>query len=378
MRIGIDCRTILNTDNGETAGVGHYTYFLVKHLLKHDGKNQYVLFFDWRKRDLAEFMQPNVTIRHFAFSQYKKFLPFTYSHMLITAMLLKERLNVFHAPANTLPLTYPKTSVITIHDLAIYKNPAWFPSQILSTKLLVPQSLKHASHIISVSHSTKQDLREIFGVSPRKITVIHEAPFVTRINVKDKNVDVIAKFRLTKPYMLFIGTIDPRKNLENLLDAFILLRKTPELQKYQLIFAGGKGYKSEQFFEALKQRSLGRSAKYLGYITHNEKIALLKNSALFVFPSLYEGFGLPVLEAMSLGVPVVTSNVSSLPEVAGGAAQLVDPNSVKDIAKGMKRVLTTPALVERMLRLGHEQADAHTWDTVAEQTLGVYRKVGRK
>ena len=160
MRIGIDCRTILNPKSGEQAGVGHYTYYLVKNLIKQDKKNKYVLFFDWRFKEFNEFKQKNVIIKNFPFSQYNKFLPFAYSHMLISASLVKASLDVFHSPISSLPLTYTKKSIITVHDLAIYKNPSWFPSQIFSTKLLVPQSLRKADKIIAVSNSTKKDLQQ--------------------------------------------------------------------------------------------------------------------------------------------------------------------------------------------------------------------------
>ncbi len=378
MRIGIDCRTILNPALGEAAGVGHYTYFLVKHLLDRDPVNTYVLFFDSRMADVREFECPNANVRKFAFSQYKKFLPFTYSHMLITAMLLKEKLDIFHAPANIIPLTYPKRAVVTVHDLAIYKNPAWFPSQIFSTKLLVPQSLKRAQHIIAVSESTKSDLREIFGVPSRKVSVIYEAPFTTPVDVRDKNVNVLTKFRLDRPYLLFVGTIDARKNLETLLEAFAQLRKEPAGEHLQLVIAGGKGHKHEAFFDRVQQLKLGDACRYLGYVTHNEKLGLYRKAAIFVFPSLYEGFGLPVLEAMRLGVPVVAANSSSVPEIAGNAALLVPPENAKALARAIRSVLGDPQQAATMVQRGFAQANRFDWTRAAAQTLAVYEKVGKK
>ncbi len=378
MRIGIDCRTILNPGLGEYAGIGHYTYFLVKHLLKIDKKNEYVLFFDYRMLDTEEFQRKNVRIYHFPFSQYKRFLPFTYSHMLIAAILLKERLDVFHAPANVVPLTYPKKSVITIHDLAIYKNPEWFPGQIVSTKLLVPQSLKKANHVIAVSESTKADLKEIFGVPAKKISVVHEAPFVTPINVKDRNVNVVKKFKLDQPFCLYVGTIEPRKNLENLIRAFTMVRDRLPLQHMQLILAGHRGYKHEAVLDLIRTERPAGAVRHIGYITHNEKIALLRKAACFVFPSYYEGFGLPVLEAMKMGVPVVTSNSSSLPEIGGRAALYVDPNSPKAIARAVARVLTNEPLRTAMVQRGYEQAKTFTWEKAAQETLAVYEKLGKR
>ncbi len=378
MRIGIDCRTILNPGLGESAGVGHYTYFLVKHLLASDTKNEYVLFFDYRMNDVNEFMKPNVTIRRFAFSQYKKFLPFSYSHMLITAMLLKEKLDVMHFPANVVPLTYRQRTVITVHDLAIYKNSAWFPSQIFSTRLLVPQSLKAATHVIAVSESTKRDLQNIFDVPARKISVIYEAPFVTPINVKDKNVDVVAKFRLRQPYILYIGSLDARKNLDRLLDAFLAFRGKPQGKDVHLVLAGGKGHKAEMILDRIAHLKGNNGIQYLGYVTHNEKLALLKKASVFAFPSLYEGFGLPVLDAMKLGVPVVSSTASSLPEVAGNAAILVNPEDTAALTRALLRVFSNPQLAATMVKRGYEHAQRFTWERVAQETLAVYQRTAKK
>lgn len=377
MRIGIDCRTILNPGLGEVAGVGHYTYFLVKHLLEIDKENEYVLFFDYRMPDAGEFEQANTKIWRFPFSQYKKFLPFSYSHMLITAMILKNRLDVFHSPANVIPLSYPKTAVITVHDLAIYKNPAWFPGQIFSTKLLVPQSLKRAKHIIAVSESTKRDIQRIFSIPASKITVIYEAPFVQPINVKDRNVDVVKKYRLNHPFLLFVGTIDVRKNIGPLVRAFTDLRKNPRFKNIELLLAGGKGHKADEILEDIRPQMRAGAVRYLGYTTHNEKLALYRKAEGFIFPSLYEGFGLPVVEAMRLGVPVITSNVSSLPEIAGDAALLVDPSDGKGMTKAMAKLLSNPALRTSLVRRGHDQAKKFDWEKAASETLAVYTKAVR-
>ncbi|MFH1171420.1 MAG: glycosyltransferase family 1 protein [bacterium] len=377
MRIGIDCRTILNPGLGEYAGVGHYTYLLVKHLLEIDKENEYVLFFDYRMSDVGEFEQANVKVWRFPFSQYQKFLPFSYSHMLITAMILKTRLDVFHSPANVLPLSYPGRSVITIHDLAIYRNPEWFPGQLFSTRLLVPQSVRKARHIIAVSESTKRDLKDIFHVPSSKISVVYEAPFVVPINVKDRNVNTVKKFKIQCPYFLFLGTIDPRKNIRMLVAAFLKLRANPLFANHQLVIAGGKGYKADDILESVEQHR-AEGVHYVGYLTHNEKLDLVRRSLCFVFPSLYEGFGLPVLEAMRMGVPVITSNTSSLPEVAGNAAVLVDPTSMQALRSAMARIATNGVLRTNLVRRGYEQAKKFQWEDVARKTLAIYQNVGRR
>ncbi len=378
MKIGIDSRTILNPASGERAGVGHYTYYLVKNLLKIDTKNQYVLFFDYRTQNTNEFRQKNVIIRHFPFSQYKSFLPFAYSHMLISAYLVKFGLDVYHSPITALPLTYPRKSVVTVHDLAIYKNPGWFPSQIFSTRLLVPQALRSADKIIAVSESTKKDLKELFNVSDKKISVIYEGVRVEKIRLK-KQKENIARFKLGPKFILFIGTLEPRKNLVTLVRAYKkLLTWHKEFVRYPLVIAGHPAYKSEEVYDEVKELKLGKLVKFIGYITHNEKVDLLKACSCFINPSSYEGFGLTLVEAMALGAPVITSGISSMPEIVGKAGVLIDPEKEYEIAAAMKEVLSNTRLRSKLKKLGIEQAAKFSWEKCARQTLAVYKDAGKK
>lgn len=379
MRIGIDCRTILNPESGERAGVGHYTYHLVRALIDHDRRNDYVLFFDYRmpREATQEFIQANVRITFFPFSSYGKFLPFAYSHMLVSAALLRHRLDVFHGPANAIPLTYPRRSVITIHDLAIYRHPEWFPSQVFSTRLLVPQSIKRAKHIIAVSKATKADLQDLFNAPSAKITVVPEAADTNLLNLHDSRDDVLKKYKLPKRYLLFVGTIEPRKNLLTVLEAWKRLHvHRPEVvAKTHLVLAGGVGYGGETVTAQIKKMKLRKTVTMTGYISHNHKILLMKKATGFVFPSLYEGFGLPVLEAMQLGVPVITSTSSSLPEVVGKAALTVEPNDVEGLAQAMKTVLTNSAVAKNLRTKGLTQARKFSWADTARSTLAVYQRV---
>lgn len=381
MRVGIDCRTILNPDRGEAAGLGHYTYYLVKHLLDVDRDTEYVLFFDYRMRreNTAEFQRSNVKVRFFPFSSYKKFLPFAYSHMLTAAALLRERLDLFHSPTMTMPLTYPKPVVVTVHDLAIYINPDWFPSQVFSRRLLVPQTLKRAKHLIAISQSTKRDLQELFNVPARKVTVVYNGVTTNKLDLKDKDVDARKKWRLPQRFLLYVGTLEPRKNLLGLIDAYHgLARAKPGLlADIPLVLAGLVGYQGDDVLEKIRGMSLQQRIKYLGYVTHNEKMNLMRAATAFVFPSLYEGFGLPVLEAMNLGTPVITSNLSSIPELTADAAVKVDPSNPIDLASAIERVLTDPELRLRLKRDGLARAKAFSWINTARETREVYRRVLR-
>lgn len=382
MRIGIDCRTILNPESGERAGVGHYTYNLVRALLDLDQENEYVLFFDYRTmREAAQtFDQANVRIRFFPFSSYGKFLPFAYSHLLVAAALYKERLDVLHAPANIMPLGYAKTTVVTLHDLAIYKHPEWFPMQIFSTRLLVPQSLKKAKHIIAVSEATKTDLRELFNTPHNKVSVIPEAADTKLLPLHDSTDDIHAVYKLPTRYLLYIGTIEPRKNLNGLLQAWQRLQlNRPEVVKdVVLIFAGALGYGGQDFLPAVTRLKLKPTVKYLGYVPHNHKILLIRSAQAFIFPTFYEGFGLPVLEAMQIGTPVITTNTSSIKEVANKSALLVEPNDIDGMAEAMRKMLTDQEVRHQLITKGKQQAEKFSWERTARETLAVYRKAAQK
>ncbi|USN53235.1 MAG: glycosyltransferase family 4 protein [Candidatus Nomurabacteria bacterium] len=377
MRIGIDCRTILNPSVGEGAGVGHYTYFLIKNLLQQDKRNEYVLFFDSSMKDLRPFRRDNATPKYFPFSERRRYLPFAYSHVLTARAMQTERLDLFHAPANIIPLGYTGPAVVTIHDLAIYKNPSWFPRQIFSTKLLVPKSLTRAERIIAVSESTAEDLRELFKVPSEKISVIYEGVDV-RPNPGEPQPDPRERFNLPDDYLCFVGTLEPRKNLPRLIRAYAqALRQDVRFHNIPLVLAGKKGWQSAEVFAALEQEGIQDNVHYLGYISKNEKLELIRHARAFVFPSLYEGFGLPVIEAMALGTPVLTSDISSLPEITGGAAYLVDPEEVNAIANGLARLAFDDNLRQRLSQQGLEQARRFSWDKVALRTIAVYEKIRR-
>ena len=396
MRIGIDCRTILNPGAGEQAGIGHYTHCLVRNLLKIDQENEYVLFFDNRISDSAAKLvignNQNVKARFFPFYQYKQYLPFAYSQMLVAAFLSREKLDLYHSPANVIPLQYSGKSVVTLHDLAIYKHPDWFPSnfmsrQIFSTKILVPKSLRKAKRIIAVSENTKQDIIKQFKIPAKKIEVVYEGVMKSddlgnkKLIIPDKQT-LKKKFDIKDNYILFLGTIEPRKNIAALVKAYhgLLTRNRIKSQKDnknfpQLVLAGGRGWKYKEVFKTIKNLKLEKEIKYLDYVDHQDKIGLMQNALCFVFPSKYEGFGLPILEAMNLGIPVISSNVSSIPEVAGEAAILINPDSVSDLVQAIEKVVGDKKLREELSQKGREQSQKFSWQKTAEETLAIYKEV---
>jgi glycosyltransferase involved in cell wall biosynthesis len=386
MRIGIDCRSILAPKGGEGAGVGHYTYFLVKHLLKADRENEYVLFFDRNGANEAKsglaIDRPGIRCRQIPFSAIKRSLPFVYSHMFISSIFAKEKLDLLHAPANVLPLFYKGRAVVTVHDLAIYDHPEWFPGELpggqtFSTRVVVPRSVSAATRVIAPSACTKNDLIRIFKADPARIDVIHEG--AEEITAPADAAARLEHYGL-KPggYVCFVGTLEPRKNIPVTVRAFMratLRGWIPE--GTPLVLAGAHGWKEGLITEAVEQANAKLGAemvRFLGYVPREDKVALTAMAKVFMFPSLYEGFGLPVIEAMRLGVPVITSNVSALPEICDGDALLIDPHDEEAAVEALHRIFTDEALVERLKRGGLERARLFTWDRTAQQTLEVYRR----
>jgi|GEM_PF-293704 glycosyltransferase involved in cell wall biosynthesis len=422
MKIGIDCRTILHPHVGEQAGVGYYTYYLVKNLLKLDKQNQYVLFFDSRFKDTSGFEGQNVKIKFFPFYQYKKYLPITYSQMLVSAMLTYEKLDIFHAPANVAPLPYKKPFVVTVHDLAVYRLPdlyskAFLSRQAFSTKVLVPNTMARASRIIAVSKNTKSDVIEEFDIDDSKIDVVYEGV----VDHKDKEFhqekfkQIKKKYGISSKYIIFLGTVEPRKNIIGLVNAFRNLRLgyNSPVSDTQLIIAGGPGWSDQPVYKAIaganasilgkdlkeieerrkkdnkkgpgeqkdkdKQKNVDLEPelpiKYIGYVDHDEKLLLLKNAECFVFPTLYEGFGLPVLEAMNVGTPVITSRLSSLPELVDASGAItINPYKESEIGDAIAKVATDEGLRESLSINGYKQSQRFRWDKCAKETLMVYKK----
>lgn len=386
MRIGIDARTILNPEKGDAIGVGHYTYQLIRHLLKIDQENEYILFFDFRVRekDVKKFTQPNVKIKFYPFSDYKKYLPGAYSEILGTATLVREKLDVIHAtsPMSRIPVGYRGKTIITVHDLAVYKVPDVFP-QIKKAKIKATTSLmvSHADKIIAVSDSTKKDIEEIFKTPKEKIKVIH-CGFDQRLLEESRisREKVLEKYGINggKKYILFLGTIEPIKNITRLFEAYKIFKAKCEQDGkkcyHKLVMAGKTGWLTQEYKQIAKDLGIAKDVIFTGYVIGDELVPLFKNADFFVMPSLYEGFGMTILEAFATGTPAIVSNVSSIPEVAGDAAYLVDPLNTQSIAEAMIKFATDENLKNEYRTKGLRQVEKFNWEKCAKETLEVYKK----
>lgn len=390
MKIGIDARTILNPLKGDAIGVGHYTYQLIRHLLEIDTKNEYVLFFDARVRqkDIRKFTRKNTKIVFYPFSDYKKYMPGAYNEILGSATLSRENCDVLHVTSTEvrIPSTYRGKLVVTLHDLGIYKVPEMYKrTSRMRMNIVKKFMLQKADHIIAVSETIKKDVQSICQSSDTKTSVIYsglDERFFDDATCGGKNMP--KKFGITKKYILFLGTIEPSKNVTRLLHAFSLFKEDRikksrrELCDYQLLVAGKPGWLSSDIKHMVRDLQLAKDVKFSGYVIGDELVPLFKQAQFFVLPSLYEGFGTTILEAFATGTPAIITNAGSAPEIANGAAKLVNPVDTKEIAEAMMEFANDEELRDNFRAKGSQRAKDFDWEKTARETVEIYEDIVAK
>lgn len=283
--------------------------------------------------------------------------------------------DIFHATDFTLPPTKKTTrTLLTVHDLSFVRVPDLAsPSLRTYLNVVVPRSVARADHVLADSQATKDDLVELYGTSPDKITVLLSGVDSRFRRVTDAGIigAVRNKYNLPRqPFIFSIGTVQPRKNYARLIAALAQLRRKGH--DLALVIAGGKGWLDDEIYASLETHRVADSVRFIGYAADDDLPALYSAAHIVAMPSLYEGFGLPVLEGMACGTPVLTSNVSSLPEVAGSAAIMVDPYSTDAIAAGLEQLAEDQALRDQLIRLGAEHVRAFSWDAAAAKLRQIY------
>lgn len=386
MRIGIDCRNVIDHADGQLTGVGNYTFSLVNALAAEFPADHFILFIASQDRisDSMQLLmrQDNVSIVPIAENGE---VPFITSHWALAQAAKKAACDVFHAPAYVAPFFSRVPTVVTVHDLTIYEHPEWFAKQSpLSRRVLVPRSLNGADHIIAVSEYTKNKIHEIFQLPDSRVSVVYEAAVVSQLLVHELEsimVGLKEYYHLSDHFFFFVGTIEPRKNLPRLIQAFdltvdqLLREGDPRATELELLIAGKRGWKCDDIYAAAEASSYTSRIRFIDYVSESEKMALIAHSQAVVVPSLDEGFGLPVVEAMEIGTPVVASRVGSLPEVTGGHALLIDPYDSEDIKKALLRVLHDGAVIDHLVSGAKEYVQRFTWKRTAQMTMDVYRSV---
>lgn len=262
----------------------------------------------------------------------------------------------------------------TVHDLTCWLLPeTHFKANVAGDKLFAERILKRADALIAVSEATRSDAIRILNLAPEKIRVIHHGIADPFFEVKSGDAEAVrSRHGLTRPYLLFVGTIEPRKNVGRLLDAYQKLSPSTR-EEFDLVLAGPLGWAQGEIMARLRSPAPG--VRYLGYIPEADLPGLFAGSTAFVYPSLYEGFGFPVAQAMAAGTPVITSSVSALPEIAGGAAMLIDPLSEAALRDAMEEMLTSPSRRGKAMEMGRANARRFTWRESARKSLRFFEEV---
>lgn len=364
MKIGINVSVLKSGEN--ISGIGYYTYRIVKEMLENNLENEFFLFSNC---ELAVTFPESAHVHHIIYPCKNRLL---WSRYILGWQIRKFDLDIFWSPTHNLPLIRQKKVkyYMTVHDIANHILPNISQSKSNQQKylrLILHHSCKSADGIIVPSHATKNDLVAHFHVTPHKISIIYEGGD-KEISVKPASkLDLETKFGIKKPYFLYVGTLQPRKNIETIVDAFLRLAK--EDSTIQLVLAGGTGWGMDKVLKKIKESKYTDQIIMTGYVSEEEKAGLYKNAVAFLFPSLYEGFGIPILESFSYGVPVITAKNSSLPEVGGAAAIYIeDVMSSIELAKCMSNVLSfreadQKAIAEEEIR----QFNKFTWKKCAEE-----------
>ncbi len=368
MRIGIDARLVYY----HQAGIGQYILRLTQALAQIDHDDEFVIF---KSRKDKTFI-----VNQANFKQQKLWTPshHRFERFALSLELAPFSLHVLHSPDFIPPSHTRYPIVITMHDLAFLLYPRFLTRDSARYYGQVDLAARQADHIIAVSESTKRDTVRLLGVPESKITVIHEAahPLFTPVTNAETLERTRARHHLPPEFILFVSTIEPRKNLPTLLRAFRRLRDNYKSQA-ALAIAGQRGWLAEQVDQVLDELKLRDAVHFLGGVPNEELVFLYNAAKLFVLPSFYEGFGLPPLEAMACGTPVIVSNVSSLPEVVGDAGILVAPEDVEGLTVAMWRALTDDNLRQEMRSKGLRRAATFSWERAARETLAVYQKVAQ-
>ncbi len=344
----------------QRTGTENYALRVIRGLLEMDAPHQFMLYF----RDEPP---PDLFPRH-ARVKYR-IIPWRriWTHSRFALSLWRDRPDVTFVPAHTLPLWFPGPAVVTVHDLGYVYFPDAHPD--LGRRYLewsTRHSVQRATRIIADSLATAKDLAAHYGVSENRIKLVYPGVDDTfsRVTDRERLAAVRARYQLPERYLLFIGTLQPRKNIARIVQAYVRWTATQPDPDVALVLAGPQGW---LYDPAWTQGVAGVIQP--GYIADEDVAALYSGALALVFPSLHEGFGFPVLEAMQCGTPVITSNTSSLPEVAGDAALLVNARDVDAISAAIERVVNDEDLRERLIAAGYEQAGQFTWHRAAEQTL---------
>ncbi len=370
MLIGIDASRATVT---QRTGTERYSLEIVRALLRTDSRHHWRLYF----RDM-----PSPTLCDWNHSADMRVIPFPrlWTHLRLSWEMITQPPDILFVPAHVLPIIHPRRSAVTIHDLGYRYFPEAHP---LASRLYLDLGTRwnagQAMRVVVDSQATRADLERFYGTPAHKIRVIYpgHASWIRRVEDPARIRSMQERLAIPDRYILYVGTIQPRKNLVRLIEAYAQLRRRwpADSEPPRLVLGGKMGWMTQDITSTIERLDLQNLVHLIGYVLEDDLPALLSGAQAFAFPSLYEGFGFPVLEAMACGAPIVCSSTSSLPEVAGEAAVLVNPLDVESIADGLLRVLQDDDLRRHLIAAGYRQVQRFSWDSTARQLLELFEEM---
>ena len=371
MKIGVDVRVLLDK---HYSGVSSFTFNLLKSILKIDQESKYIFFYNSFKK--ARSIDFSVEIK-------KTTYPNKFFNYFLQKILKQPKINkilkspdIFYMPHLNFA-SFSGCGVITIHDLSFLRYPNFFTCRknIWHRAINIKSNIKNFSRIIAVSNNTKNDIIELLGVPEEKIKVVY--PGLDHLVDNFLPQDYLkTKFSIRQDYILYLGTIEPRKNIIGVIKSYNLLRDSGK--NIDLVLAGSWGWKTKEIKRAWQESKYRDNIIFTSYINDSEKALLYSSAKIFLYPSFYEGFGFPPLEAMRYGIPVIASSASSLPEVLGDAAILINPDKPREIADAMKILLENNEARETLISRGRERVSRFTWEKTAQEYLNIFYELREK
>ena len=364
MKIGIDARKIRDF------GIGTYIENLIRYIPQFDTENEYVIFHYPEDKDYIPQTGSNIRLVPDTSPKY------SIRELIVLPFKMKrERLDLFHAPHYTLPPIRLCKGVVTIHDVIHLKFPKYLPhpAAYYYAKGLMWAAVKSASRVITVSECSKQDIMQYLGVPEQKIEVVYNGIDVNIPSIPTNNHDLEDRFGISREYILYLGNFMPHKNLDTLVKAFGILNRHYQI-KHCLVLAGKNEKMRQQLEKLIAQENLSQNIILTGFVEAKWLPVLYACADLFVYPSLYEGFGLQVLEAMVYHVPVAIADTAALPEIAGDAAVRFDPKSTENMAAVMYKVLSDQTLRNSLIGRGQERLQHFSWQKMAKKSVSIYRQ----
>ncbi len=377
MKIGVDIRVLMDENY---SGVSEYTHNLLEEILKQDNSNEYKLFYNSFQnidQHLAKWNTKNsqLVAARYPNKLFNYLLQKVFSYPKIDKLL--GGVDLFWSPHfNFTKLSVGSKKIITIHDLSFLRYPHFFSfrKNFWHWSLGVKRIIREADLVVAVSENTKNDIVELVGISSHKVRVVYSGNNIVKKELNQSaREDFLRSCGITKPFILYLGNIEPRKNISGIIKAYNQLRA--DGVQVELVLAGAQGWKNRKIIQDWKASPYQGDIKFLGYISREQKEMLYSSAVVFVYPSFYEGFGFPPLEAMTYGLPVVCSYTSSLPEVVGSAALSINPFKTTELAESIKMIIENKDVGGKLIARGYEQSQRFTWEETAQKYLELFREI---